>query len=214
MASAYSGDDKIASAWIGDGATAEGDFHQALTFASVYRAPVLLNIVNNQWAISSFAGIAGAENTTFAAKGLAYGLPSLRVDGNDFLAVHAATAWAAERARSNLGATLIEFFTYRAAQHSTSDDPARYRPGDEAALWPLGDPIQRLKAHMIHEGIWSDGDHQSAEHEAQEAVRAAAREAEAVGTLGQSKVSSRTLFEDVFAQPDWRLRRQRQQLGV
>ena len=214
MASAYSGDDRIASARIGDGATAEGDFHQALTFASVYRAPVLLNIVNNQWAISSFAGIAGAENTTFAAKGLAYGLPSLRVDGNDFLAVHAATAWAAERARSNLGATLIEFFTYRAAQHSTSDDPARYRPGDEAALWPLGDPIQRLKAHMIHEGIWSDGDHQSAEHEAQEAVRAAAREAEAVGTLGQSKVSSRTLFEDVFAQPDWRLRRQRQQLGV
>ena len=214
MASAYSGDDRIASAWIGDGATAEGDFHQALTFASVYRAPVLLNIVNNQWAISSFAGMAGAENTTFAAKGLAYGLPSLRVDGNDFLAVHAATAWAAERARSNLGATLIEFFTYRAAQHSTSDDPARYRPGDEAALWPLGDPIQRLKAHMIREGIWSDADHQSAEHEAREAVRAAAREAEAVGTLGQSKVSSRTLFEDVFAQPDWRLRRQRQQLGV
>jgi len=214
MASAYSGDDRIAAAWIGDGATAEGDFHQALTFASVYRAPVVLNIVNNQWAISSFAGIAGAENTTFAAKGLAYGLPSLRVDGNDFLAVHAATAWAAERARSNLGATLIEFFTYRAAQHSTSDDPARYRPGDEAALWPLGDPIQRLKAHMIREGVWSEADHQSAEHEAQEAVRAAAREAEAVGTLGQSKVSSRTLFEDVFAQPDWRLRRQRQQLGV
>jgi 2-oxoisovalerate dehydrogenase E1 component alpha subunit len=214
MASAYSGDDRIAATWIGDGATAEGDFHEALTFASVYRAPVVLNIVNNQWAISSFGGIAGAENTTFAAKGLAYGLPSLRVDGNDFLAVHAATTWAAERARANLGATLIEFFTYRAAQHSTSDDPARYRPADEAALWPLGDPIQRLKAHMIREGFWSDQDHQSAEHEAQEAVRAAAREAEAVGTLGQSQVSSRTLFEDVFAQPDGRLRRQRQQLGV
>jgi 2-oxoisovalerate dehydrogenase E1 component alpha subunit len=214
MASAYSGDDRIAAAWIGDGATAEGDFHEALTFASVYRAPVVLNIVNNQWAISSFGGIAGAENTTFAAKGLAYGLPSLRVDGNDFLAVHAATTWAAERARANLGATLIEFFTYRAAQHSTSDDPARYRPADEAALWPLGDPIQRLKAHMIREGFWSDQDHQSAEHEAQEAVRAAARAAEAVGTLGQSRVSSRTLFEDVFAQPDGRLRRQRQQLGV
>ena len=214
MASACSGDDKIAAAWIGDGATAEGDFHHALTFASVYRAPVVLNIVNNQWAISSFAGFAGAENTTFAAKGLAYGLQSLRVDGNDFLAVHAATAWAAERARSNLGATLIEFFTYRAAQHSTSDDPARYRPGDEAALWPLCDPIQRLKAHMILEGIWSDARHIEAEQAAQEQVRAAAREAEAVGVLGQSRVSSRTLFEDVFAQPDWRLRRQRQQLGV
>jgi 2-oxoisovalerate dehydrogenase E1 component alpha subunit len=214
MASAYSGDDKIAAAWTGDGATAEGDFHQALTFASVYRAPVILNVVNNQWAISSFSGFAGGTAATFASKGLGYGLPSLRVDGNDFLAVWAATQWAAERARSNLGATLIEFFTYRAAQHSTSDDPARYRPADEAALWPLGDPIQRLKAHMICLGIWSDADHQAAEHEATEQVRAAGREAEAVGTLGQSRVSSRTLFEDVFKAPDWRLKQQRQQLGV
>src|SRR3712207_2222138 len=144
MASAYKGDDKIAIAWIGDGATAEGDFHNALTFAAVYRAPVILNIVNNQWAISSFMGIAGGENTTFAAKGIAYGLPTLRVDGNDFLAVWAATQWAEARARSNLGATVIEFFTYRAAQHSTSDDPSRYRPADEGEKWPLGDPIARL----------------------------------------------------------------------
>jgi 2-oxoisovalerate dehydrogenase E1 component alpha subunit len=214
MASAYSGDDKIAAAWTGDGATAEGDFHQALTFASVYRAPVILNVVNNQWAISSFSGFAGGTAATFASKGLGYGLPSLRVDGNDFLAVWAATQWAAERARTNQGATLIEFFTYRAAQHSTSDDPARYRPADEAALWPLGDPIQRLKAHMIGLGVWSDADHQAAEHEATEQVRAAGREAEAVGTLGQSRVSSRTLFEDVFKAPDWRLKEQRQQLGV
>ncbi len=214
MASAYSGDDKIAAAWTGDGATAEGAFHEAMTFAAVYRAPVILNVVNNQWAISSFNGFAGGENTTFAAKGLGYGVPSLRVDGNDFLAVHAATQWAAERARSNLGATLIEFFTYRAAQHSTSDDPARYRPGDEATLWPLGDPIQRLKGHMIVQGLWSDAAHAEAEAEAQEQVRAAARESEAIGVLGQSRVSSRTLFEDVFKEPDWRLRRQRQQLGV
>ncbi len=214
MASAYSGDDRIASAWTGDGATAEGDFHHALTFASIYRAPVILNVVNNQWAISSFSGFAGTQGSTFAAKGLGYGLPSLRVDGNDFLAVYAATRWAEARARSNQGATLIEFFTYRAAQHSTSDDPARYRPADEAALWPLGDPIQRLKAHMILLGLWSDAQHLAAEEEAQDMVRAAAREAEAIGTLGQSRVSSRTLFEDVFKEPDGRLRRQRQQLGV
>src|SRR3546814_397046 len=103
MASAYKGDDKIALAYIGEGTTAEGDFHEALTFASVYRAPVILCITNNQWAISSFSGIAGGEATTFAAKSLAYGLPGLRVDGNDFLAVCAATLWAAARARTKIG---------------------------------------------------------------------------------------------------------------
>ncbi len=90
MASAYKNDDKIALAYIGEGSTAEGDFHEALTFASVYRAACILCVTNNQWAISSFAGIAGAEKTTFAAKAIAYGLPGLRVDGNDFLAIWAA----------------------------------------------------------------------------------------------------------------------------
>jgi 2-oxoisovalerate dehydrogenase E1 component alpha subunit len=103
MASAIKGDTRIASAWIGDGATAEADFHTALTFAHVYRAPVILNVVNNQWAISSFQAIAGGEATTFAARGVGCGIASLRVDGNDFLAVYAASQWAAERARANLG---------------------------------------------------------------------------------------------------------------
>ena len=147
MASAIRHDDRIAAGWIGEGATAEGDFHHALTFASVYGAPVILNIVNNQYAISSFQGIAGGEHTTFAARGLGYGLPALRVDGNDFLAVHAVTSWAADRARSNLGATVIELLSYRASAHSTSDDPSKYRPADEASHWPLGDPIARLQAH-------------------------------------------------------------------
>jgi 2-oxoisovalerate dehydrogenase E1 component alpha subunit len=214
MASAYKGDDKIAAAWIGDGATAEGDFHSALTFAAVYRAPVLLNIVNNQWAISCFQGVAGGENATFAARGVAYGLPTLRVDGNDFLAVHAATQWATDRARSNLGATVIEFFTYRAAQHSTSDDPGKYRPADEAASWPLGDPVKRLAQHLTQLGEWSDEDQAAAEKVAVEQVRAAARESEAIGTLGQSRPSVKEMFEDVFKEPDWRLRRQRQEVGV
>ena len=102
MASAIRGDSRIAAAWIGDGSTAEGDFHAACTFAGVYHAPVILNIVNNQWAISSFSGIAGGELTTFAARAVGYGIAGLRVDGNDALAVYAATAWAADRARSNL----------------------------------------------------------------------------------------------------------------
>lgn len=99
MASAIKGDTKIASAWIGDGATAESDFHTALTFAHVYRAPVILNVVNNQWAISTFQAIAGGESTTFAGRGVGCGIASLRVDGNDFVAVYAASRWAAERAR-------------------------------------------------------------------------------------------------------------------
>src|SRR5206468_9555154 len=135
MASAIKGDSRIAMGWSGEGATAEGDFHAALTFATVYDAPVILAIVNNQWAISSFSGIAGGEKATFAQRAKGYGIAGLRVDGNDALAVYAAVNWAAERARSNHGATLIEFFTYRAEGHSTSDDPTGYRPASEAKAW-------------------------------------------------------------------------------
>ena len=140
--------------WIGDAATAEGDFHSALTFAAVYQAPVILAVVNNQWAISSFSGIAGAEQSTFASRAVGYGIAGLRVDGNDALAVYAAVRWASERARTNGGPTLIEFFTYRAEGHSTSDDPTGYRPKGEPDAWPLGDPIARLKAHLLALGEW------------------------------------------------------------
>ena len=216
MASAYKGDTRIAAAWIGDGATAEGDFHYALTFASVYRAPVILNIVNNQWAISSFQGIAGGEQTTFAARAIGYGLPGLRVDGNDFLAVHAVTKWAADRARTNLGPTVIELFTYRASGHSTSDDPGKYRPSDEAGAWPFGDPIARLKRHLIAIGEWSEERHEQLAGELNEEVRAAAREAESYGTLDQKGRlhSPKTMFEDVFKEMPPHLRRQRQEMGV
>jgi 2-oxoisovalerate dehydrogenase E1 component alpha subunit len=215
MASAYKGDDRIAASWVGDGTTAEGDFHYACTFASVYRAPVILNIVNNQWAISSFAGLAGGDESTFASRGIGYGLPALRVDGNDFLAVYAATQWAAERARANLGATLIEHFTYRAEGHSTSDDPSRYRPTDEGKAWPLGDPIERLKQHLIALGEWSDEKHDAAHKEAVEQVKAANTEASSHGTLGENKlVSASTMFEDVFKDMPEHLRRQRQQAGI
>lgn len=214
MASAYKNDDKIALGYIGEGTTAEGDFHEALTFASVYRAPVLLVITNNQWAISSFSGIAGANQTTFAAKALAYGIPGLRVDGNDFLAVWAATQWAADRARANLGATLIELVTYRASGHSTSDDPTKYRPADEAAHWPLGDPITRLKDHLVKNGSWSDARHVQMEAELTDRLRVAQREAEAVGTLGASKPPVSEMFEGVFKEPDWRVIDQCRELGL
>lgn len=214
MASAFKGDDKIALGYIGEGTTAEGDFHEALTFAGVYRAPVILCITNNQYAISSFQGVAGGEATTFAAKALAYGIPGLRVDGNDFLAVHAATAWAAERARNNHGATLIELFTYRAAGHSTSDDPSKYRPADEPQKWPLGDPIERLKQHLIGIGEWTEEQHKALTTELTETVRTVTKQAEAIGTLGKSKPDVSTMFEDVFKQPDWRHIEQRRELAA
>jgi 2-oxoisovalerate dehydrogenase E1 component alpha subunit len=215
MASAYKGDQRIASAWIGDGSTAEGDFHHALTFAAVYRAPVVLNVVNNQWAISSFHGIAGDEVAPFASRGIGYGLPALRVDGNDFLAVYAASAWAVERARANLGATLIEHFTYRAEGHSTSDDPSRYRPAEEAARWPLGDPVNRLRDHLVALGEWSEDQHKALEHELTETVRAASKEAETFGTLaGGSRPPVGTMFEDVFKEMPWHIRAQRDEMGV
>ena len=200
MASAIKGDTKIASAWIGDGATAESDFHTALTFAHVYRAPVILNVVNNQWAISTFQAIAGGESTTFAAHGVGCGIASLRVDGNDFLAVLAASRWAAERARSNLGPTLIEWLTYRAGAHSTSDDPSRYRPADDAKRFPLGDPIARLKQHLIGLGAWSDAQQEEARKEFEVEVAAALKEAERHGgaLIDGHTPPIESMFEDVY----------------
>ncbi len=215
MASAIKGDTKIASAWIGDGATAAADFQTALTFAHVYRAPVILNVINNQWAISSFQTLAGGESTTFAARGVGSGIASLRVDGNDFLAVHAASRWAVERARGNLGPTLIEWVTYRAGPHSTSDDPSKYRPADDWARFPLGDPINRLKQHLIGIGAWSDDEHHRTQKELEAEVIAAQKQAESHGTLATGQTSSvATMFEDVYKDMPWHLRRQRQQLGV
>ena len=199
MASAIKGDTRIASAWIGDGATAESDFHTALTFAHVYRAPVILNVVNNQWAISTFQAIAGGEATTFAARGVGCGIASLRVDGNDFLAVLAASRWAAERARSNLGPTLIEWVTYRAGAHSTSDDPSRYRPADDWQHFPLGDPVLRLKRHLIGLGAWSDAEHERTQKELETEVGTAQKEAERYGTFADGHMPPlETMFEDVY----------------
>ena len=215
MASAIKGDTKIASGWIGDGATAESDFNTALTFAHVYRAPVILNVVNNQWAISTFQALAGGESVTFAARGVGSGIASLRVDGNDFLAVYAASRWAAERARSNLGPTLIEWVTYRAGPHSTSDDPSKYRPADDWTHFPLGDPIARLRQHLTLRGLWSDEEHEATHKELEAEIVAAQKEAEQYGTLANGRgPSAASMFEDVYKDMPEHLRRQREQLGV
>ena len=205
MASAIKGEDHIAAAWIGDGSTAEADFHYALTFAAVYNAPVILNVTNNQWAISTFQGFAGGERRPFAARGLGLGIPGIRVDGNDLLATYAVTKWAADRARNHGGPTLIELVTYRGGAHSTSDDPSRYRPKDEWQAFPLGDPLERLKQHLVKLGHWSEEEQQALEEEMKNTVSEAWKEAVAYGTLTDPPFLDVSLmFEDVFAEtPDY-----------
>jgi len=214
MACALRGNGKIAAGWIGDGATASNDFHSALVSASVYQPPVVLNVVNNQWAISTYTGVAAGKSQTYAARALGYGIPALRVDGNDYLAVLAASRWAIERARSGQGPVLIEWFTYRAAAHSTSDDPSAYRARNEAEAWPLGDPIARLKAHMIRRGDWSEERHAQAEAELLEEVSQVQKSVEAHGTFVQPKpISPAEIFRGVYAEMPDHLRRQRQEMG-
>ena len=213
MASAIKGEEHISAAWIGDGSTAEADFHYALTFAAVYQAPVILNVVNNQWAISSFQGFAGGERRSFAARGLGLGIPGVRVDGNDLLAVYAVTKWAAKRAREGGGPTLIEHVTYRGGAHSTSDDPSRYRPKDEWEAFPLGDPVKRLKQHLVNNGHWSDEQHSALQDELKEFVTVAWKEALSYGTMTEGpRLDVRDMFDDVYVEVPEHRELQRQQL--
>lgn len=214
MASGLKGSDQIAASWIGEGSSAEGDFHAAMTLASTYNAPTILNVVNNQWAISMHQSLSGGSAETFASKAIGYGIPGIRVDGNDYLAVYAVTKWAAERARAGHGPTLIELFTYRGEAHSTSDDPSRYRPKDEWKAWPLGDPVERLKSHLIMQEAWSEEAHADWEADCTKKVTADWKEAITYGTLEEGPHAPvHTMFDDVFTEQPWHIRRQRQALG-
>ena len=197
--------------WIGDGATAEGDFHSALTFAAVYNAPVILAVVNNQWAISSFSGIAGAERATFAARAVGYGIAGLRVDGNDALAVYAATRWAADRARSNNGPTLIEYL------HLPRRGPFDLRRSDRLPSRGRG---RRLAAGRPDRAAEGASDRRSANgtrsatprspRKSTPTVRAAQKEAEKLGILSeQGRDNIESMFDDVFAELPWHLAEQR-----
>ena len=213
MASAYKGDDQATITWLGDGTSAQGDFHYGLNFASVFKPPVILNVVNNQWAISTHKNLAtGGEN--FAARGLAYDIPSLRVDGNDFLALYSVTKWARERARAGKGATYIEVYTYRAGAHSSSDDPSRYRPGDEFKCWPGGDPVERLKKHLISIGAWSEEKDNELRENIDSEVMAAYKEACTFGDLANGPFPpASTIFTEVYEEVPWHVQEQREELG-
>lgn len=213
MASALRGGSAIASAWIGEGATAESDFHAALVFASTYQAPVILNIVNNHWAISTPEDFARGASATFADRGYGFSIPSVRIDGNDYLAVYAASQWAAERARSNLGPTLLEWVTLRRGAHSTSDDPSVYRPDGEIEAFPLGDPVDRLRQHLIAAGEWDADRHDALQQEVSAQVDEAFAEADSHGSVKSGVIPNpHTMFDDVYHELPRHLREQIEQM--
>ncbi|MEM9131338.1 MAG: thiamine pyrophosphate-dependent enzyme [Actinomycetota bacterium] len=215
MGSAIEGRRNVAVAWTGEGATAENDFHSALVFASVYQPPVIINIVNNQWAISSFQGIAGGDVATFAQRGTGYGLPTLRADGNDLLAVYAVTEWATARARAGHGPALIEWFTYRMGSHSSSDDPSRYRSADAPQSWPLGDPIERLEQHLLTTGAISAADIERLHRDVDEFIAEAVAEAETYGTMNSGpELGSDHMFAHVYAELPDHLAEQQAELAI
>jgi 2-oxoisovalerate dehydrogenase E1 component alpha subunit len=155
MAAQRLGENSVTVAFLGDGATSEGDVHEALNLASVFKAPCVFVVQNNHWAISVPVSkqLAGPS---IAHRAIGYGMPGIRVDGNDVLACYAVMAEAAKRARDGGGPTLIEAITYRMGPHTTSDDPTRYRSVEEVEHWAARDPIQRYRTYLQAEGVWSE----------------------------------------------------------
>jgi pyruvate dehydrogenase E1 component alpha subunit/2-oxoisovalerate dehydrogenase E1 component alpha subunit len=192
MAAKIRGDDAVVLGYLGDGATSTNDFHAGMNFAAVYGAPVVLFCQNNQWAISVPVSLQHASET-IAIKGSAYGMRSVRVDGNDVLAVHAATKEAADRARAGEGPTFIEALTYRRLGHSSSDDPDRYRDPAEVTAWERRDPIERFRRYLAGRDLWDEERERALQDEIAGEVNAAIREAESAGPPAPE-----TLIADVF----------------
>lgn len=207
MAAKYKKDDVVITTYIGDGGTSANDFHSCMTFAGVYKPPLVIYIVNNQYAISQpVSKQCGAE--TLHLKGAGYGVPAVRVDGNDVIAVYQASREAFARARAGEGPTLIELFTYRVGPHSSSDDPTRYR-GNESDQWLTEekDPIARTRTYLKSLGLWDEAYEARVQAEAQEKVNE--------GTAASARKPEPdwdSLFEDVYSELPPALARQRDEL--
>lgn len=198
LAARRRGEPRVMLVQFGEGATSTGDFHVGMNFAGVSKAGVVFFCVNNQWAISVPLERQTAS-ATIAVKGIAYGVPGVRVDGNDALAVYLATKSAAERARRGEGPTLIEGVTFRVDAHSTSDDPSRYQVEEQVVEWQARDPITRLRRFLLQQGWWSEEEDTTLEAEFTRAVDAAVHEAEV-----SPAPAPRTLVEDVYSNlPRW-----------
>src|ERR1700728_3490262 len=208
MASRWLGDEGVAVALIGDGATSEGDVHEAMNLAAVEKAPCLFYVQNNHWAISTpLADQMRAPS--IAHKGVGYGMPGVRVDGNDVLACLLVVEEAAARARAGEGPTLVEAVTYRIGAHTTSDDPTRYRDDAEVAHWSARDPIARCRAHLEHTGRWDDAIEEQARQRAA-ALRTRLRES----VFDAPDPSPLEVFDHVFEHPTDELAKQRATLAA
>lgn len=202
MATTFDGADDVAMACFGDGATSEGDVNEALVWAGAFQAPVVFLCQNNQYAISE--PVAVQTSVPLALRPTGFGIPSLRVDGNDVLAMLAATRIATERARSGGGPTFIEAVTYRRGPHTTTDDPKRYRDEAEVEEWIAKDPVDRVERALTRMGANMDAVREEGKVRADalaKELRKAAEEAEAP--------EPQDMFEHVYAQPTKRLERQR-----
>jgi pyruvate dehydrogenase E1 component alpha subunit/2-oxoisovalerate dehydrogenase E1 component alpha subunit len=210
MAMKITGDHgKVCFGYMGDGGTSEGDFHVALNFASVSKAPCVLICQNNQWAIST-PGTVQTAAASIALKGIGYGIEALRADGNDVLAVHRAVKYAADKARRGGGPTFVELLTYRVSAHSSSDDPSRYRDETVTEIWKgERDPIRRLETYLLGRGWLAAGEAEAIAHQVEAEVREAIARQEAV-----APPALETLIEDVYEEPTWLQREQLAQLAA
>ena len=203
MAMKIAGDRAVCFGFMGDGGTSEGDFHVALNFAGVTKAPCVLICQNNQWAIST-PGKLQTACETIADKGIGYGLEAIRADGNDVLAVYHAVSYAAAKARRGDGPTFIELLTYRVSAHSSSDDPSRYRDESVTEQWRgQRDPIKRMETYLIARGWLEPGERERIADAIEREVREAIARQEAIGAPALA-----TLIDDVFEEPTWLLREQ------
>ncbi|MFT3766364.1 MAG: thiamine pyrophosphate-dependent dehydrogenase E1 component subunit alpha [Minicystis sp.] len=200
------GDRVVTVGFMGDGSTSEPDFHNAMNFAAVFKTPCVLICQNNHWAISVPSSRQTAS-PTFAIKGRAYGIPSVRVDGNDLLAVYHVVTDAVARARRGEGPTFIEAVTYRIGAHSTSDDPTRYRSQEEVEAWMKRDPLARLRAYVVSRNLLDDAADAALETELNAEIAAAITEVESFGPPARE-----TLFDDVYAERPWHLEEQKAEL--
>ncbi|MBM3463858.1 MAG: pyruvate dehydrogenase (acetyl-transferring) E1 component subunit alpha [Armatimonadetes bacterium] len=206
MAMKYRKKDSVCISYFGDGATSSNDFHSGLNFAGVFKAPVIFLCTNNQWAISLPVSKQTASES-IAAKAVAYGMPGVRVDGNDVLAVYKVTRDAVERARNGEGPTLIEALTCRMGPHSTADDPTRYGGDREAECWREKDPIERLRHFMEVRNGWTKEDDEKVWEDARGEVARAVSEEERVALPPLN-----SLFEDVYEKVPPHLVEQRDEL--
>jgi pyruvate dehydrogenase E1 component alpha subunit len=186
---------KVVATFFGDGATSEGDFHEAMNFASTFQTPTIFFCQNNQWAISVPREVQTASET-IAQKAIAYGMPTIQVDGNDLLAVFKATKDAADRARGGGGPSFIEAVTYRLADHTTADDARRYRDPKELEAWTVKDPVIRLRKYLTGKGLWNDVQQAAAEEHARAKTAEVIKTAETI-----VKPSTDDIFDHVFAPP-------------